>query len=303
MTPFLGVTEAETRSIMPIPASDPEDADEVAARVSKTRQTLPKQSSGLKTASRRTSGHRERVVEETTSMMRWGLALAFVVATFVTSDGQEAQTAGPVATSLQPILEVLDKAKLSGSLEFSGRCQPGYIPDFPRIRTPVANGGPLQELREIFADEPAMQVTQDSDGIVRMIANGVSTDLLSTTVSHLSFGEGEKEQGATYTRSDALNTILRAPEMISFMKAHDIDWPFHGGGVRGNPSGQWPHNLPHMSGSLNNVTLATALDQVLKIFPGMWVYEDCPQSDKRNRNIYLGFFYLQEAGGRVFVVQ
>jgi hypothetical protein len=61
-------------------------------------------------------------------------------------------------------------------------------------------------------------------------------------------------------------------------------------------AGAWPPQSPRISGSLENVTLSQALDRVLKTFPGIWVYEDCPKSDKKNRVIYLRFYYLRRIG-------
>src|SRR5713101_7717431 len=61
-------------------------------------------------------------------MVRRAIAAAFIVCMLVWSLGQEARAAGAKAAALQPTLEVLDKAKLSGSLEFSGHCD---LRDFP----------------------------------------------------------------------------------------------------------------------------------------------------------------------------
>jgi hypothetical protein len=65
--------------------------------------------------------------------------------------------------------------------------------------------------------------------------------------------------------------ILRTPEVIAFMKAHNIEWP-RSGGVRGNLLGQWTPDKPHISGSMDNVTVSEVLDRVLKTFPGIWIY-------------------------------
>jgi len=46
-----------------------------------------------------------------------------------------------------------------------------------------------------------------------------------------------------------------------------------------------------ISGELNNVTLADALDYVLKTFPGFWLYQDCESLDGQ-RLVYFGLFPL-----------
>ena len=205
---------------------------------------------------------------------------------------REPRAAIPGAMPLQPILEVLDEAKFSGSLEFTGHCVVGHIPDFPLLRVTAASGSsPIQTLRKILGENPAIQVTQDKDGTVRMIENDVPTDVLNVRISHISFeGSGVNEQRATYNPNEALRTILRAPEVAAFMKARNIEWPLHGGGVPGNSIGRWPPERPHISGSLDNVTVSKALDRVLKTFAGIWVYENCPGNDKTKRDIYFGFF-------------
>jgi hypothetical protein len=236
-------------------------------------------------------------------MSRRAFAVAFIVGTLVGSLGQGAWAAGSKRSSLQPILEILDKAKLSGSLEFSGRCDLRDFPNFPQFRTPASSSAlpPVQTLREVFGHDPAMQTTQDRDGTIRMIESGVPTDLLNVRISHISFeGHGAAQSGA-YTPNDALmRAILRAPEVVDFMKAHNIEWPFAAGAISGN-GGQWPPELPHISGSWDNLTLSEALDRVLKTFPGTWLYQDCPRSDKKNRSVYFRFFYLRNIGSGVFV--
>ena len=134
--------------------------------------------------------------------------------------------------------------------------------------------------------------------MVRMIEVGIPTDLLNVRISHILFeGYGHS---AIYTPNDAIRFIMRAPEVVAFMRSHDIEWPFAGEGIiRG--SGSWPTESPQISGSLDNVTLSEALDRVLKTFPGIWIYENCPRGDKKNRVVYFRFFYLRSIGSGVFV--
>ncbi len=235
-------------------------------------------------------------------MLCRAFAVAFIVGILVGSLGQEARAAGRKPASLQPILEILDKAKLSGSLEFSGMCDLRDFPDFPQFRAPATSGGsPLQTLREILADDPTMQVTRASDGTIRMIESDVPTDLLSVRINRISFEGHGAAQSAVYTPNDALiRAILRAPEVVAFVKDHNIEWPFAAGAISSN-SGQWPPALPHISGSWDSLTLSQALDRVLRTFPGIWVYEDCPRSDEKNRIVYFRFFYLRNIGSGVFV--
>src|ERR1039458_7091318 len=104
-------------------------------------------------------------------MLRRTFAFAFIFCLLVGSRGQEAGAARSKPPSLQAMLDALDKAKLSGSFVFSGRCDlrdckplrpiAECFPDFPQFRAPATSAGfTLQTLHVILADDPAMQVTQ-----------------------------------------------------------------------------------------------------------------------------------------------
>jgi hypothetical protein len=214
------------------------------------------------------------------------------------------------APSVQPILEALDKAGLSGSFVFSGHCDLSACTphaDFPPFRALTGLQGPtIQVLREVLADAPATQVTQDAGGTVRMNETGVQTDLLNVKISHIPF-EGYRQ--GVHTANDALRIILQTPEVLAFMKTHAIRGPFGpfdncsgSGEVVPGHAGAWPPESPHISGSLDNVTLSEALDYVLKTFPGIWIYESCPPGGKKNRVFYLRFLALHKVAGREYVV-
>ena len=172
-------------------------------------------------------------------MVSRAVAVAFIIGILVVgSQGQDeahrnlqAFIARTKLGSLRPILEVLDKANLSGSIEFSGRCESLIVqdfPEFPKFRVLATSGGsPLQALHEMFADDPAMQVTQDPDGTIRMIEKGVPTDILNIGISHIPFESGQPPAPRPiYDPNMALMHILGAPEVKLFMKAHHIEWPF-----------------------------------------------------------------------------
>jgi hypothetical protein len=222
-------------------------------------------------------------------MLRSVLTVTFVVGVVIGCMGQDER---PVGESLRPILEVLDRAQLTGSLQFSGRCVEGYTPDLPQFRVPAENSGsPLEILREVIADHADMQVTKDTGGTIRIIERGVPSDVLDVTISHISF-----DTGPMYDPDDGVSAILHSPEVVAFMKARHIEWPFHGGAVPGNAWGKWPSDQPHLSGSLDNVMVREVLDRVLKTFPGIWVYENCPANGDKGRVLFLGFFHLQKRG-------
>lgn len=118
------------------------------------------------------------------------------------------------------------------------------------------------------------------------------TDILNLWLESVSFGSAN-----VYGANGALTYILAAPEVKRYMTAQNIEWPYVGGAVSilvgTTPP---PDSMPHISGSLTNVSVSHALDRILMVFPGVWVYEDCPATDKRGRIVYLRFYRLQDTG-------
>ncbi len=172
----------------------------------------------------------------------------------------------------------------------------------------------------MFADNPAMQVTQDKDGTIRMIEKGVPTDILNIWINRIPFGDGEAgdRDRPIYSAYIAQMRVLGTPEVESFMKAHkhEIEWPFPAYGalsgilcdmtlpdvpyVREHQQAIIPcktqTDAPHISEPLYDVTFSEAMDYILKTFPGIWIYENCPRSHTKKRRVYFHFFYLQKLG-------
>ena len=199
------------------------------------------------------------------------LAGFFVLTLVVPCQGQErGGTSSKVA--LPWIMTVMSKAQISGSLEYSGRCDDKHrFPDFPAMRTPrQIDRPPLQTLREMFADDPTMQVTQDASGLIRMVEADVPRDLLNVRINHLSFDprrEGDPVGNPFWGRG----VIFSSPEVIDFMRSQNIDpgvvpWAVELSSIPG------PKRI---HGGLDNVTVSQALDYVLQTFPGLWIYENC----------------------------
>lgn len=194
--------------------------------------------------------------------------------------------------SRSSISEVLNKAQVSGSLAYWGRCdsrQPR--PDLPEVRTHVRSwgGSPVLTLREMFADNPKMQVTQERDGMIRMFESDVPRDLLDVTISRISFRD-EMGRDGVWSPIDARRIIEGAPEVRAFMRDHQIAWPSQVESTMGGHARPSPES-PHVSGNLYNVTLVEAMNYVLKTFPGLWVYENC-RSENASRIVFLEVFWI-----------
>ena len=121
-------------------------------------------------------------------MLHRPLTFAIFMSITIWACAQTAPTALPgFATPLRPLLEALHRSGVSASLECSGHC-PGYRWDIPHLRTPSSSEGtPLQVARETFSDDPAMHVSQDPDGTIRITEYGTPTELLDVKISHVSF--------------------------------------------------------------------------------------------------------------------
>lgn len=228
------------------------------------------------------------------------LCRMLVIAAFMNISMWSCAQVGPnvnrrLVAPLRPLLEALDRARVSGSLELSGHCDAGRLPHFPHLRSLSASrGSVLQDVREMLADDPAMQVMQDPEGTIRMTDKGVSADLLNVKIAHVSFeSNGVPSQSAAFSPNAALmHAILRAPEAATFLKAHGIILAF-GEGVTGGNAPR-PVALPHIVGSMDDLTVSQALDRVLGTFPGIWFYETCPQSD--GTSLFVRFFSLRDPG-------
>jgi hypothetical protein len=198
---------------------------------------------------------------------------------------QETRLLSPNPQPLLPILQVLNSAGLSASLERSGVCDSESFPQFPQVDE-QSGDSTLATLREMLSSNRGPQVTQDSNGIIRVVEPDVPTDLLKVRISHITFGDG------IYSASDALLwVVMNAPEVRAFFQRNHIAGPLPMTIVSGG-IGKPPSDSPHISGTLENVTVEEALDRILLSFPGIWLYENCPQNEKHKRTVFLGFYRL-----------
>ena len=175
-------------------------------------------------------------------MSRFGLFVGLIVSFALLSRGQESVAPShKLIRPLQPVLEVLRSANVSGSLVLSAHCGdnspvPLSFPVFRHFPNLQISGpserSPLQTLREMFAADKAIQVTQDRNGTIRIIEDGARTDLLGIRISHIAFESRRlpSQNAAFYASAALLRTILQAPEVVAFMEAHHIEFPFNGEG-------------------------------------------------------------------------
>jgi hypothetical protein len=218
----------------------------------------------------------------------WPVFTALLMTLSTTCRGQVARGTSP-NEAMPLVIGILSRFGLSGSLEFSGNdCDDiRHANDFPKLHAPPGNGPPLEDLREIFSEDPKLRITQDSDGTIRMVETDVPKDLLRVTIDHIEFRKNEASAVPLDNPQDALSAILRAPEISTFSAEHNIG-PRGGAGMSSHPP--LSPDSPHISGTLDKVTLSQALDYLLHTFPGLWVYKDCPATDRSKRRFVFSFY-------------
>jgi hypothetical protein len=223
-------------------------------------------------------------------MMSYRSKVASVLVLLTTCMGQDKGSIDP-KWAFAYIGTVLNEAQVSGSLAYSGFCDSnGRSADFPKLRAPRnKEASPLQTLREVFADDSKMQVTQEPGGKIRMAETGVPRDLLDLTIRHMSF---TSRADPLNSPMEALWVILRAAEVKVFMAAKNIGPPLRDVYQVSIPLSR---DSPHISGDLENVTVSQALDYVLQTYPGFWTYENC-LSENGGRTVFFRFFPLVPPG-------
>ena len=125
--------------------------------------------------------------------------------------------------TIPPIMDVLRRGHLSGTLEYSGNCKDQFRnPDSPKENTPSSDSQPpLEALREMLTNDKDMQVTQEPDGMIRMVEKSVPQDLLNVKIRHISFDE-ENKKLPMFFPINVLSVITHSPEVVTFMKDNDI---------------------------------------------------------------------------------
>ena len=87
---------------------------------------------------------------------------------------------------------------------------------------------------------------------------------------------GDQQRDTFGGPNNAMFLALSAPEVIAYRKAHNIG-PLTDLWIRPGDSA----SKQKVVGDLYNVSVKQALDYILRLYPGFWIYENC-QSDGRH---------------------
>jgi len=213
-----------------------------------------------------------------------------------------------VVTGMSILQVAAQQTRANGSMIYSGACNDS--PAFPNIHSPgnERHVSTLERFKEIFSADPAIQVTEDSKGKIRIVDKNVSTDLLKVRIKHLPLSLKKSKikksdanvfNGLFNSPYMALHVILAAPEVRSFMSAHKLG-PLEGDvfevtGGAGSDRFPLSGQLIRVSGQLDGVSVSEALDFVVGRFsrvqqhPSFWTYETCP-SEGNSQRVHFSFF-------------
>jgi hypothetical protein len=163
----------------------------------------------------------------------------------------------------------------SGSMILSGACkdEAGNV-DKAVISDGLSNPprGPFQNLGESITAvsrlAPQISWTLDKKGLMRVSDNRITDDVLRIVLRRVHFAKAADP-------NEAIRTILSAPEVQEYFKQNHIEQ----GTARMMPMNS--KGAPRLSGDLHNVTVAEALDSIVKFFPGLWIYSECTSGSFR----------------------
>lgn len=128
--------------------------------------------------------------------------------------------------------------------------------------------GPFQNLGEAFSAlsmrAPHISWRRDEEGLMRVRDDRATAGVLRVRLKRVQFK-------SVVLQDDAIGEIMAAPEVLAYLNDNHIE----GGSVASHLEPASTRGLRKLSAELRDVTVAQALDQVVKFFPGMWTYVEC----------------------------
>jgi hypothetical protein len=165
--------------------------------------------------------------------------------------------------------------KSSGSLILSGTCMATNVDkDVVGDALPHPPQGPFQDLGEAMTAvsqlDPHLSWTRDAGGLLRVSDDRVPDDVLRIRIQRVHFK-------SAVDANEAIRSVLSSPEVRAYFKENHIE----DGTVFNSLMPLSTKGLPRLSADLRNVTVAEALDRVMRFFPGLWIYSECREGSLR----------------------
>jgi hypothetical protein len=167
----------------------------------------------------------------------------------------------------------------SGSAMFSGTCrstQQGsvVVSDTLSSRPPATFSDFSQAMIAASRQDPHLSWARDANGYMRVKDDRITGDVLQIHLKVVHF-EGAVDSNA------AIRDVLFAPEVRAYLREKHIEE----GTVFSNIVPKSTKGLPKLSEDLRDVTVAQALDRIVKFFPGLWIYSECTADSLRRVTI------------------
>ena len=147
-----------------------------------------------------------------------------------------------------------------------------------QLQNPPKNKSALATVREIFANNKNVTITEGSSGIIRITIGDVPTEILQTRISHLSL-----DDDARYNKFWAIQILFSAKEVKAAERSLGVEPIGTLGGLLGSPT----EKAPHLPASFTNVTVDDVLDIVAKTFDGFVVYGACGEPTHGKKNFWV----------------
>lgn len=152
----------------------------------------------------------------------------------------------------------------SGSLLLSGKCTDNGEVSAPLLKPPEGRFHTIEDaLAALSKSDPEFTWARDPAGMIRIRDQRTHDDVLHIRLKQLHF------KGVT-SSGEAVHDILSQPEVREYFKRNRIE-----NGLVFNHLGASTSRMRILSGDLKDITVAEALDLVVRFFPGLWTYSEC----------------------------
>jgi hypothetical protein len=171
------------------------------------------------------------------------------------------------------------RTKTSGSLILAGKCDQtfeGHVVSTEPIFAPSPDSFALIDsaLNALSRVAPQLVWQKQTNGLIRVRDNRVEASLLTLRLRKI-------ELKNMVDLNDAINKLLENRELRVYLHQKHVELAtvynesFVSNQITSGALSTSP-DTKRLSRTLTNVTLADALDYIVRIFPGIWTYSECP---------------------------
>jgi hypothetical protein len=215
--------------------------------------------------------------------MRWMLLLNLILS--VAISGGRAQSQGEPSAALKEtrvesyVASAFFRTRTSGSLILTGRCDQtfeGQVVNTEPIFAPnpdsfVHVDDALDALSQIA---PHLVWQKQANGLIRVKDNRVDASLLTLRLQKVELVDA-------VDLNDAVKKFLMNRELRTYLHRRHIELAtVYNGSFKSNQNASHAlsnsPNAEKFSKALSDVTVADLLDYIVRVFPGLWTYSECP---------------------------